>query len=112
MELYPEWHWEAHYIDETVLLQEDHKIRDIDLSRLQSFHMVSEGLPPIILIWKPHKKLIHFYRVMMAYGVEHTIMRLYCFGYENEDGTEKNIIVIMPDGGVILTDDINKVRVQ
>jgi hypothetical protein len=115
MELYPEWQWEAHYLDGTILLQDDNKIKDIDQSRLNSFHMVHKELPPIILMWRPHLKLIHFYRVTTAYGMGNQgsqTYRLYCFGYENEDGTGKNILVIMPDGGVVLTDDVSKIKVN
>jgi hypothetical protein len=114
-QLYPEWQWEAHYIDGTILYQDDNRIKDICFEKLASFRMVHKEKDPLILMWRPHLKLIHFYRVTTAYGMGgqgSETYRLYCFGYENEDGTGKNIFVIMPDGGIVLTDDVSKIRVK
>jgi hypothetical protein len=111
MELYPEWHWEALYTDGTTVVQDDHKIRDIDLSRLKTFSMVHKEHPPKVLVWRPHTKLIHFIRTRIIMPGNKSI-RLYCFGYENEDGTNKNIMVITPDGGLVHTDSVDRVQVH
>jgi hypothetical protein len=105
-----EWLWEAHYTDGSVIKQsEGYKFKDIDQSRLSEFHMVKDV--PLIIRWRPSYKLIHFYRVIyLDYGGPNfTPVRLYCFGYQEKDS--KTILVIMPDGGIIVTDDVNKVKV-
>ena len=107
------WKWEAHYLDGTVLKQTDdngvfHKIKEIDQEMLASFHMVSVfDLPPIIMLWKEKRKLIHFTRVShLNMGTENElIMRRYFFGYE--DKYSKVILCIMPDGGIIISNDEN-----
>jgi len=107
------WKWEAHYLDGSVLSQKDedgifHFIKEIDQSKLSSFWMISElpNYPPIALQWKEGRKIIHFYRVRrMSIGTpEELIYRMYCFGYEGPD--EKVILTIMPDGGVIVSDEV------
>jgi hypothetical protein len=106
-----EWSWEAHYLDGTVLKQEGHKIKDINQDNLFSFHMVNETRPPYIIYWKPGWKLIHFYRMIISHSAEgEGRIRLYCFGYQN--GYTKTILVIMPDGGIIVTDDLDSTRMQ
>jgi hypothetical protein len=106
------WKWEAHYVDGSVLHQKDddgfHYIKEIDQKNLASFWMVSETTqPPIILQWKEGRKLIHFYRVRtMDFGTpQELVFRLYCFGYEGPN--EKVIMTIMPDGSVIVSDEVN-----
>ena len=107
MELYPEWHWEAHYIDGTILYQDEHKLKDINFIKLATFRMVHKERPPIFLIWKPSFKLIHFYRHTLIHNTEeHHIM--YCFGYE--DHGEKTIFVITPYE-ILITDDVDKIGV-
>jgi hypothetical protein len=113
--LYPEereeWQWEAHYTDGSVLLQEGHKFKDIEQDRLHTFHMVHKELEPIIILWRPGLKLIHFYRTVIKQTASSIIKRrLYCFGYQ--DNTSKTILMIMPDGGIVVTDNINKVKVN
>ena len=105
-----EWQWEAHYLDGSILYQSGHKFKDIEQDKLHSFYMVHKERAPLILMWDPSYKLIHFYRVVIAHGSGgEQRLRLYCFGYQTKD--LKNIFVIMPDGGLVITDDINKVRV-
>ena len=103
-----EWLWEAHYTDGTVLKQEGHKIRDIEQDRLHSFCMTGEERE-ILIHWRPWYKLIHFYRTIIIHGnTEERRVFLYVFGYQ--DGNYKMMMVIPPDGNIIVTDDIDKVR--
>ena len=111
-QLYPEWQWEAHYIDGTILYQDDNKLKDICFEKLASFHMVHirDEKDPFVLMWRPHLKLIHFYRHQIALTPEGEVrIIMYCFGYE-EFG-KKYITVIMPDG-IILTDDVDRIKVS
>lgn len=118
------WQWEAHYIDGTVLKQFDdagifHQFREIDQSRLSYFSMVSsivycdsDNKSPIILQWNPGYKLIHFYTnyKMFPLGGTEQSFRIYCFGYECQHN--KVIICIMPDDGIIITNDHNKINLE
>jgi hypothetical protein len=45
----------------------------------------------------------------MIKGNDNLIYRLTCFGYQ--EGSSKTLIVILPDGGIVLTDDIEKIQV-
>ena len=106
------WEWEAHYIDGTVLRQCDgFKFKDIEQDRLHTFQVVNEERAPIVLKWRQGMKLIHFfYRVRHKMGSSHSHVRLTCLGYQ-EKGI-KVIVVIMPDGGVILTDDVDGIVIE
>ena len=112
-----EWVWEAHYTDGSVLRQIDvHQFREIEQDRLKTFHVVCqengiETRAPIIIQWRPGLKLIHFfYRVRQILGSNHGQICLTCFGYQ--EGSTKVILVIMPDGGIVLVDDINNITVE
>ena len=104
--------WEAHYQDGEVLKEDTHKFREIDQSKLATFHIVDADNPDrsFILQWKEGRKLIHFWRNLIVYGTEEVRLRLTCFGYE-EKGI-KNLFVVMPDGGLIITDDIDSIKVE
>ena len=107
-----EWVWEAHYLDGSVLKREDgHRFAEIDQPKMHSFHMVHKERPPVIIHWRPTLKLIHFirHRIVHSKGEEFRYC-LYCFGYQ--EGSLKNIMVIAPDGGIIITDDVDKVDVK
>ena len=116
-ELYPEvkeeWVWEALYEDGTVLKHIDgqtvHKFSEIDQLKLTRFRMVHETRAPITIHWRPGLKLIHFirHRIVHTTGGE-LRYSLYCFGYQ--EGSSKTIMVIAPDGSLIITDDVDKVR--
>ncbi len=75
--------------------------------------MVNENLPPIILVWRPGLKLIHFYKNfhLEAFTPIEVKFKYYCFGYEGENEI-KVIFAIMPNDGVIVTDDVDKLPVQ
>jgi hypothetical protein len=111
-EEYPEWKWEAHYTDGSVLKQYDeeyHKAADIDQSRLAAFALVHETKPPVIIGWRPSLKLTSFYyRVRKTLPVSNTL-RIYCVDF-HENGSAWTM-VITPEGGVILTDNIDKIEV-
>ena len=110
------WQWEAYYLDGTVLKQyEGSHFKDIDQSKLAEFRMVSilPDVPPVILLWKEGRKLIHFTRVSQLDfgGPNELIYRRYCFGYETKDS--KVILTIMPDNGIIVSEDANiRVKVE
>ena len=101
--------WEAHYQDGEVLKEDTHKFREIDQSKLATFRIVDADNPDrsFILQWKEGRKLIHFWRRILY---EDQKITLTCFGYE-EKGT-KNLFVVMPDGGLIITDDIDSIKVE
>lgn len=111
------WAWEAHYNDGTILRQFDdsgifHQFKEINQSKLHHFAMVSKGKPPIILNWNVGYKLIHFYsniRLEIG-GANERTYRIYCFGYQVDD--HKVIMCIMPDDGIVITDDINRIKVK
>jgi hypothetical protein len=112
------WRWIARYNDGTMLHQFDerdfsfHQFREIQQDNLHSFIMVTEGKPPIILLWEKGRKLIHFYNhICLDFGgPNETRLKVYCFGYE-EPG-HKVIFMIMPDDGIVITDDHNKIKVN
>jgi hypothetical protein len=108
------WRWEAHYTDGTILQQFDdkgiyHQFKEIEQDRLKLFGMVHDTLPPQIILWRDGLKLIHFYKnyVLLAGTPEEIRLRFYCFGYEYKG--EKVINVILPNEGVILVDDVEKI---
>jgi hypothetical protein len=98
--------WEAHYEDGTVLKEDQNKFRDIDQSKLATFRIVDDDRS-FILQWKEGRKLIHFWRHILYDDQKITLT---CFGYE-EKGV-KNLFVVMPDGGLIITDDIDSIKVE
>ncbi len=114
------WCWVATYTDGSRLCQFDpetylfHRFNEIQQDKLASFSMVSsEGKRPFILHWKPGRKLIHYYyNYKLDIGLPtYREYRLYCFGYEETAKGHKVIIVIMPDDGVIITDNPDSIRV-
>lgn len=117
-ELYPEeWLWEAQYTDGSLLLQsEGHKFKEIEQERLGAFIMTckdekgNDTRAPIIIKWRQGLKLIHFYRVRHTIGSTHTQIRMVCFGYQ--EGSSKTIMVIMPDGGIVVTDNVDGIVVE
>lgn len=110
------WVWTAIYTDGSQLKQFDdegrfHQFREIDQTRLNAFVMSAPDgkQPPKILKFEPWFKLIHFYRqIMLEDGA--VSIRLYCFGYETPYA--KVIMVIMPDGSVVVTEDIEKLKIE
>ena len=112
------WQWVAKYLDGSILKQFDdetglfHQFKEIDQSKLLAFYMVNPDHAPYVLHWIPGRKLIHFYPV---YKLDHgtpneRIYRIYCFGFEG--GGNKVIMCIMPDDGLIITDDHEKIKVK
>lgn len=120
-EVEPEvWQWIAKYSDGAVLKQFDdagvfHQFREIDQTRLNLFRMVCPGItnkPVYSLGFVPGKmKLIHYYDRYGEVGRNrgNTSITVYVFGYETI--TDKVLMMIMPDGEVIFTDDAEKVKV-
>ena len=109
------WQWIAHYSDGTSLMQFDmkgvfHQFKEIEQDKLARFSMVNNE-QHFELLFPKGAKLIHFYRnTIFEMGTPNEArIRLYCFGYEVERVTV--LLVIMPDGHLILTDDINKIKV-
>lgn len=109
------WRWVAQYTDGSELKQfgDDgiyHQFREIDQQRLHTFSMVSDERPPLVLAWVPGRKLIHFYNNYVKKDSNGTTLtRIYCFGYEEKG--HKVIFCIMPDDGIVITDDQEKVKV-
>lgn len=109
------WQWVAQYVDGTILKQFDddgifHQFREIDQSRLHTFAMVNEGKPPFILHWRNGMKLIHFYNNYISFGSSGEMrIKIYCFGYEERG--HKMILCIMPDDGIVITDNADSVKV-
>lgn len=116
------WKWEAHYQDGKVLKQfgEDgifHQFDEINQSELTAFKMVTDGKPPFTLLFNPEKmKLIHFYkRARLNVGTDQeTFLTMYCFGYETKtfNRTNKTMVMLMPTGEMILTEDTNLVEIK
>lgn len=114
------WRWEAHYDDGKVLKQFDehgsfHQFSEINQSELAVFKMVSDGKQPFTLLFNPERmKLIHFYkRTKLNVGTEdETFVTAYCFGYETKtfNKTNKNLVMILPSGETIITEDTNQVE--
>lgn len=123
------WRWEAVYKDKTVLKQfsDDpisegneaylfHQIREIDLSQLAIFRMVSDEPPYCYsLVYDPSvMKLVHFYKhVCLNFGTpDETHIWLYYFGFQKKiDGKNYDFGgVIGPDNVLILIDDF-KIKV-
>jgi hypothetical protein len=111
------WQWEVDYDDGSTLKQYDdagifHQFKEIQQERINAFRMVSEGVPPITIAWKPEFKLIHFYRNSIFHFGEPDEVRvkLYCFGYQ--EGSSKTIFVIMPDNSVCVVDDMDKIQLE
>lgn len=112
------WKWVAEYTDGSYLHQFDlsdnrfHRFAEIDQSRLRAFWMVSDTAQPIVILWKPEYKLIHFYRQLILHigGPDYKRVQLYCFGYQVD--SIKNIFVILPDDRVFVVDDVSKLDVE
>ena len=116
------WCWEATYFDGTVLKQfgDDgifHQFKEIDQTKLHLFKMVHETKSPFTIVFNPDRmKLIHFYRnSRLNIGTpEETFLTAYCFGYEvNESGrTVKSMLMLLPSGETVLTEDMGLVNFQ
>jgi hypothetical protein len=125
-ELYPEFFvWTAFYNDGTKLEQFEekkdmngykgifHQFGEIDQKKLKVFRMSSYVSPQFFYDLEFNSKdmkLVHFYRnYMLNWGGSNTRLRLYCFGYERKinDLTRKSIHVILPNGGMLITDKKN-----
>lgn len=112
------WRWEAKYNDGSTLKQFDdngifHQFGEIDQSRLFVFSMVNaETNQTYMLIFEEGMKLIHFYENYIFWGATEFEKRVkaYCFGYETKN--DKRIFAIMPDGGMAIVDDIDKVKLS
>ena len=108
------WIWEAIYTDGSQLKQFDseafHQFKEIDQNKLLCFRMVS-GEKVYSLLFKPEQKLIHFYRnIITKNGNKERFIRIYCFGYQEKD--HKVIMAIMPNDELILTDDIERLKID
>lgn len=123
-DVYPEkWRWEAKYNDGTELKQFDdetgffHQFKEIDQSKLHIFKMLSEDNPTgYQLLFNPvEMKLIHFYRntVLNALTPEEIKLKTYIFGFEKiiDKKVYKHLMFIMPDDGLLITDDKEKVKI-
>lgn len=116
------WQWEAHYNDGTFLCQFGadgvfHQFREIDQSCLHAFRMVSiEREHSYTLLFDPASmKLIYFYRhVWLNHATpEELRFKLYCFGYELRTRPKvRQLFVITPSGEMIVTDDIDQLRIE
>ena len=115
------WCWIAVYDDGRVLKQfgDDgifHQFKEIEQDKLHTFQMVCpDSLVVLTLLFNPSEmKLIHFYRnvVLNVATPQETKHRIYCFGYEKniKGKTYKHISMIMPDNGLVVTDDPDKVQ--
>lgn len=113
------WQWLAQYKDGKVLRQFDeqgvfHRFAEIDQKQLASFHMIHESgdHPPYFFSFPPGAKLIHFYRnKILNVGQENEVrVRLYCFGFEVNQ--VKVLFVIMPDDQLVITDNIDRVKIN
>lgn len=100
------WRWEAVYDNGRVLKQFDddgvfHRIAEVSTIGLKEFRMVTDGEQQVVQPYISGTKLIHFYRnTKLAVGTPNeTNTRLYCFGYEQPDGT-RIVQAIYPDGSV------------
>jgi hypothetical protein len=116
-----EWQWVAHYTDGTILRQFDyetqmfHQFKEIRQDILATFEMISPApvqTPPVIIQWALGRKLIHFYRHVHLDVKTPTerYYKLYCVGYETT--SEKVILVIMPDGAIIVTNNVDTIEVE
>jgi hypothetical protein len=125
IEIAPErWQWEIYYDDGSVLKQFDdegkyHPFSDINQARpINKVQMVTDNKAPIVIYWKTGYKLIHFHtknvmRVQVGVDIEMQPLesfRIYVFGYQY--GHEKVMLAIMPDDGVIVIDDIERLQVS
>ncbi len=110
------WRWEAYFSNGQILKQYSddglyHQFGEIDQSQLALFKMISTQSPQVysVIFADPDMKLIHFYRnTVLAAGSEHEKhIRFYCFGYEKKiaSRTQKVIMMITPEGNLIVTED-------
>ena len=117
------WCWEAYFSDGTVLKQfgDDglfHQFQEIDQSKLQLFRMVSDNFPQIYSVPFDSNTmgLIHFYRIVRlnVYTPEFKEIKCYCFGFEKKMkyNKDRHILVIVPNGEVILTEDPNIINFE
>lgn len=110
-ETYPEWLWEAYYTDGSSIKQADgYKFADIDQNRLHAFVMTNPSYAPFVIRWREGLKLIHFYRTRFTIGESCSKIRMTCFGYQ--EGSSKTILALMPDGGVIITDNVDGIVIE
>lgn len=112
------WRWVAFYNDGTSLEQFDkngffHQFQEIDQSRLVAFKMVSPEHSQVYAIPFDPKtmKLIHFYRrTGLRVGTpDFKEVKFYCFGYESKGS--KHLLVIIPNGEVIMCEDVNIINI-
>lgn len=110
------WCWEAYYNDGTILKQfgDDgffHQFKEIDQSKLQLFRMVSDNFTQIYSVpFDPNSMgLIHFYRTVRlnVYTPQFKEIKCYCFGFEKKMkyNKDRHILVILPSGEVVLTEN-------
>jgi len=109
-----QWCWEAHYNNGFVLKQFDeagffHQFKEIDQSKLFAFKMVNDEKCHTLLFDPDKMKLIHYYKRkrLNIFTPDERNFTLYCFGYEtNTHGkTNKSILVILPSGETVLTEN-------
>jgi hypothetical protein len=111
-----QWRWTAVFQDGTILEQFDestglfHQFKEIDQSKLATFHM-SDGINKYTLLFNPDAmKLIHYYKKYhLDVGGTDTKLTLYVFGYEVKG--HKVLNVITPTGEVITTDSVENLNV-
>lgn len=117
-EIQPEaWRWEVAYHGGDVLRQFDdngifHRFGEIDQGRLFAIRMVHDSHSPHTVMVPEGAKLIHFYRNIIANAStpDEFRVRLYCFGYEKNGVTV--ICVIMPNGEIVVTDEVSKIQIK
>lgn len=113
-----EWMWEVHYNNGNVFGQFDHngifhQFSEIDQENIGMVMLVSQHHPPVVIMWRLGLKLIQFmYRTgRLRIGTEEeSYYRLPCLGYQDQCGP--HILIVMPDGTVVLTDDVERIKIN
>ena len=113
------WRWVAIYNDNTIIHQFDHEgifhqLKEVDQAQLNIFRMMNaETGQTIDIDWHPARKLIHFYRNMILENGT-VRYRLYVFGYETQIAgtTHKVLMVILPDDRMVITENVNNIKLK
>lgn len=116
-EVKPEiWMWEAFYSDGSSLKQfsDDgvfHQFKEINQEKLAIFKVYSSHYPhDFTLFFEKGMKLIYFYQ-RYCFNANSSLEKkftIYCFGYQKKK--EKKIFMIMPNGGLVITNDAENVK--
>ena len=109
------WQWVAEYFSGEIVCQFDdrdktfHSIRELDLSKVVSFGMITKGNKMIIDVNPEEMQVFHYYLNFgeLVNNKAEVTARVYVFGYKHRGSSNTNYFFILPDNKIVIKNNQN-----